>query len=417
LRPRLLFLCHTLPYPPDGGVWIRTYHVLRLLARAFDITALCFERAASAGGPAGAGGARDLDVLRRLADVSVFPIPQNHSRLRYAWDHVRSALRRRVYTEFVYESRAFERRLADLLDSTAFDLVHADNLVDLARFLPMCDGVPIVCVHHNVESDLLRRRASIEPGRVRRAYLAYQTRLMEELERTWCKRVALNVAVSAADRASLQRIAPGCRVAVVPNGVDVDEFKPAAATGDGLAFVGGTNWFPNRDALAFFCREILPHLRAEKPSVRVRWIGAASAELRKSHRERYGVELTGHVDDAIPLMREAACHVVPLRAGGGTRLKILNSWAMGKAVVSTSIGCEGLAAADGENILVRDDPREFARAVLDVLGDDLLRRRLGEQGRATAERLYSWDVVGRPMIEAYLSLAGAPSGELATARA
>ncbi len=393
-------------------MWIRTYHVLRLLARAFDITALCFERAASAKTAARVG--RELDVLGRLADVSVFPIPQNHSRLRYAWDHLRSVLRGRVYTEFVYESRAFEERLAGLLDSTAFDLVHADNLVDLARFLPMCDGIPIVCVHHNVESELLRRRAAIEPGRPRRAYLAYQARLMEDLERTWCRRVALNVAVSAQDRASLKLIAPGCDVLVVPNGVDVDEFKPAAAMEEGLAFVGGANWFPNRDALAFFCSEILPHLRAAKPSLPVRWIGAAPAELRKSHRERYGVELTGYVDDAIPLMREAACHVVPLRAGGGTRLKILNSWAMGKAVVSTSMGCEGLAAADGVNILVRDDPKDFARAVLDVLADDLLRRRLGEQGRATAQRLYSWDVVGQPMIKAYLGLAGAPSGELAT---
>src|SRR3990170_777365 len=124
--------------------------------------------------------------------------------------------------------------------------------------------------------------------------------------------------------------------------------------------------------------------------IRVRWIGAASAEEQRSYREQYGVELTGYVADVKPFMHDAACHIVPLRVGGGTRLKILNAWAMGKPVVSTSIGCEGLATADGENILVRDDPKDFADAILAVLRDDDLRRRLGDAGRETVERLYSW---------------------------
>ena len=120
--------------------------------------------------------------------------------------------------------------------------------------------------------------------------------------------------------------------------------------------------------------------------------------------------MTGYVDDVRPLMRDAACHIVPLRIGGGTRLKILNAWAMGKAVVSTSCGCEGLAAADGDNILVRDDPRSFAQAVQDVLADRRLRQRLGEAGRATIERLYSWDAIAPDMIRTYLTVANATDG-------
>ena len=405
LRPRLLFLCQTLPYPPDGGVWIRTYHVLRLLARAFDITALCFERASSSESRAGAGAQAGRDALGRLAEVDVFPVPQNHSRLRYAWDHLRSATRGLVYTAFLYQSRDFQRRLAGLLSSTAFDLVHADSLVDLVRYLPLCEGIPIVGVHHNVESDLLRRRAALEPRGPRRAYLRYQARLMEGVERTWCGRVALNVAVSGPDRASLKRIAPDSRVTVVPNGVDVDELRPTAVHGDGMAFVGGANWFPNRDALEFFCARILPHLRTTRAAARIRWIGAASAGQQRRYGERHGIELTGYVNDVTPFAREAACHIVPLRVGGGTRLKILNSWAMGKPVVSTSVGCEGLAAADGDNILIRDEPRAFAHAVMAVLEDAALARRLGERGRDTAERLYSWDVIGRQMIDTYLRIA------------
>ncbi len=414
MRPRLLFLCHTLPYPPDGGIWIRTYHVLRLLAREFDITALCFERSQSSGGSTDWHHITGPSALGRFGDIEVFAIPQKHSRIRFVWDHLRSIATGRVYTRYLYESPAFRRRLTELLRSQTFDLVHADSL-DLAGYLPACAGVPVVCVHIDVETALMRRRAAVDRKRWRGAYLRFQARLMAKVERRWCERVALNVAVSDLDRSLLKQIAPAARVAVVANGVDLEEFRPDGAPGAGVAYVGGTNTFPNLDALEFFCEQILPHLRTSSAAVPVRWIGRASAEEQRDYRARFGVELTGYVDDVKPLMRDAACHIAPLRVGGGTRLKILNSWAMAKPVVSTSIGCEGLDAVDGENILIRDDPREFANAIRAVLEDDSLRRRLGEAGRATVERLYSWDSVGRDLIETYRSIANAGSRDVPSA--
>jgi glycosyltransferase involved in cell wall biosynthesis len=403
-RPRLLFLCQTLPYPPDGGVWIRTYHVLRLLSRAFDITALCFERAASAGQGMDWKVASGPQGLGRFADVEVFPIPQKHSRLRFGWDHFRSVATGRVYTKYLYESRAFRSRVEELVRSSRFDLVHLDSL-DLSAYLPACRSLPVVCVHHDVESALLRRRAAVERNRFRKSYLTFQAALMEEVERRCCGRVALNVAVSEHDRRLLQTIAPASRVAVVPNGVDPDEFSPDGRIGSGIAYVGGTTPFPNRDALDFFCNRILPHTRTLVRDVPIRWIGRATPDDQRHYLDRFGVELTGYVEDVRPLMRHAACHIVPLRSGGGTRLKILNSWAMGKPVVATSVGCEGLDAVDGDNILIRDDPREFADAVRAVLQDPSLGRRLSEGARETVARLYSWDVLGRPMIETYLTAA------------
>src|SRR6185503_665606 len=142
------------------------------------------------------------------------------------------------------------------------------------------------------------------------------------VERRWCERVALNVAVSKQDRTWLQRLAPGARVAVIPNGVDPDEFRSDNEAGSGVAFVGGTTPFPNRDALEFFCDRILPSIRTLMSDVPVRWIGRATSEERQHYRDRFGIELTGYVDDVRPMMRRAACHIVPLRTGGGTRLKI-----------------------------------------------------------------------------------------------
>lgn len=407
-RPRLLFLCQTLPYPPDGGVWIRTYHVLRLLAQAFDITALCFERAGSAGQSVDRHAS--VEALSQFADVDVFALPQRHSRLRFAWDHVRSLTRRRVYTTFVYDSRPFRRRLAERLRSTRFDLVHMDSL-DLARYLPACGAVPVACVHHDVESDLLQRRADVQPEGWRRTYFQHQAQLMRAVERRWCSAIALNVAVSERDGRRLQEIAPGSRVLVVPNGVDVDEFSPQGSQGPqgsrGLAFVGGAQPAPNLDALEYFCGSILPHLRALGAHDPVRWIGRATPDQRQRYHIEFGVDLTGYVEDPRPLMQAAACHIVPLRVGGGTRLKILNAWAMGKAVVSTSIGCEGLAAVDGENILIRDEPQAFAQAIADVLRSSALRMRLGHRGRETVISRYDWAAVGSGMIERYLRMARA----------
>lgn len=400
MRRRLLFLCQTLPYPPDGGVQIRTYNVLRLLSREFDVTALCFYR--WKGGTVQRELESSLGALRELCKVDAFPIPQEHNRARFVWDHLRSALSGRVYTWFVHESRDYERRLKGLVGGKSFDLVHVDSL-DLARYLRLVGDTPIVCVHHNVESELLRRRAAVERRPWIRAYLRHQAGLTRREEARWCPRVALNVAVSEEDRAVLRRIAPGGNYLIVPNGVDVNFFRPHPGAGDGLVFVGGNTWFPNRDALQYFCESILPHIRKGGAEPRVRWIGRASEAEVRHYRERYGVDLTGYVEDIRPYVRDAACYVVPLRVGGGTRLKILDAWAMGKAIVSTSIGCEGLDAVDGENVLVRDTPEGFAEAVRSVLEDPDLCRKLGESGRRTVETHYSWEVIGEGMIDGYLA--------------
>ena len=402
-RPKLLFLCQTLPYPLDGGCWIRTYHVLRLLSEAFDVTALYFERMGLSAREDAAQLEKNLGELARFGEAKAFPVPQTRSRARLVWDHLRSLLFRKVYTRYVFDSDAFRAELRELLRTRSFDLVHLDSL-DLSAYLPMCGDLPVACVHHNVESELLRRRATVQGRAPARAYFRYQADRMEREEQDWIGRIALNVVVSEDDRTMLSRFVPEARFTIVPNGVDVEEFRPAPAQGNGLAYIGGTNWFPNLDALDYFCESILPHLRAAGVEIPMHWVGSASKEEQRRYADEFGVRLTGYVDDVRPFMRDTLCNIVPLRAGGGTRLKILNSWAMGKAIVSTSVGCEGLEARDGENILIRDDPREFAEAILTLRSDPPLRLRLEQGARKTAKDHYSWDVIGPSMIASYRNL-------------
>ena len=400
-RPRMLLLAQTLPYPPDGGVNIRIYNILRLLAQHYDVTLLCFMRRAERRAPGAV--ATGIAGLLPLADVAVFPIPQEYSRRRLLWDHLRSIVQRRAYTWYAYESRAFEQRLRSLLSSQRFDVVQIDSM-DLARYIPVLAPRPIICVHHNVESALMRRRSAMETSRWRRWYLRLQARWLGRLEAQWCARVTLNVAVSDQDRIALQRGAPTARYTTVPNGVDIERFHPSACREEGIVSTGGLNWFPNADALRHLCADILPHVRAVLPTTSVRWVGRADDHEKRRLWMDAQVELTGYVDDIRPYVQEAACFVVPLRVGGGTRLKILDAWAMGKAVVSTSVGCEGLDAIDDVNILVRDDPVAFASAVASVLRDPALRRRLGAAGRETVMRSYSWDVIGDGMRSALAEL-------------
>lgn len=393
-KPRLLFVAQVLPFPPDGGVAIRTFNVLRLLAARYEITALAFYRRAVV-----RDVSASVEALREFAVTEAFPIEEEFSRARLLWNHLRSLITRRVYTTFSYESGSFRTALRYEVSKGCYDIVHFDSM-DLSAYLSETGSVPTVCVHHNVESVLLKRRAAVDTSAWRRWYLRLQSTFMEREERRWCPRVSLNVAVSEEDAASLRRIAPDARVTVVPNGVDTQTFQPAAEEGSGIVFVGGMTWFPNKDALEYFATEILPLLKPSNPDLSVTWVGRAHAGEVDRYRA-LGITLTGYVDDIRPFVHAAGCYVVPLRIGGGTRLKILDAWAMGKAVVSTSIGCEGLGARDGWNILVRDDPVSFTAAVREVLADAALRQRIGVNARAVVEARFSWLGIGVAMLEAY----------------
>lgn len=402
-RPQILFLSHVLPYPPDSGVAIRTFNILRVLSSEYDVDVLAFFRAAAhPSHTAVKTGEHALQSMTR--SVEAFPIPQEHRMTRRIADHARSLVTGRPYTYYAYRSRDFALRLDARLRSRVYDVIHVDSL-DLCAYLLDLDLSRVACVHHNVESALLRRRAANESRWMRRSYLRVQAALTERAERRWCPQVGLNVTVSPDDERALRALAPASRTVTVPNGVDLEFFQPAPREGGVIAFLGGTEWFPNVDALEFFGERVLPRLRERMSEVRVRWIGRATAAQQREYGRRYGIELTGYVEDIRDHLSDVACTIVPLRIGGGTRLKITTAWALGLPVVSTSIGCEGLHARDGCNILIRDAAGEFAEAVASVLQDPDRRAALAAFGRRTAEERYGWNVIGQTLVGVYRELA------------
>jgi glycosyltransferase involved in cell wall biosynthesis len=403
-RPRLLFLGHTLPYPPDRGVALRSYHVLRELADRYEVTALLFRRRYE---PTQMPLNDRIRHLREVAEVEVFDVPGERSAIRRRLDRTRSLVGRRSEARWRFMHRPFRRRVLELAFQKGPRLIHVDGIV-LHGILPVLSGHRVVLAHHRSESRHLRLRAELSDG-LDRWYLERQAEWMVREEREWLPRVSANTVTWEEDRDALRVEAEDARIEMVPPAVDTHHYTPAGGTGHGLAFVGGARAPASRDALEYFAEAILPRLRRAsgvQTLEPISWVGTALEGDRERYRER-GIDITGYVEDIRPIVRPAACYVVPRRAAGG-RTRILQAWAMGKAVVSTSVGCRGLDARDGENILVRDDPDSFARAVLDVLEDGKLRRRLGVAARRTVEEQYSWQRGGTRLLELYSKLESAP---------
>lgn len=405
-RPHILFLSQCLPYPPHSGATNRTFNILKQLQKEFDITLLAFSRVNhQPDANARQNSRRALEEFVHHVSKPV-SIPSQHSIGRRLWDHMRSVRKGRPYTFYEYWSKEFDTQLQECVPRGSYDLIHLDSL-DLHRWLTDLPPVVKVCTHHSIESELLRLRAHKVKSRLLCGYILHQANLMEKMERELCARFGANVMMSDVDAAKLRKLAPDARTIVVPNGVDTDYFAPrkTATPVPGRAiFLGPTYVFPNRDAIEYLLGNIWPNIRAVTTDAWLQLVGKCSESERQRYNTHPGVTSVGFVEDIRPHMASASVSVVPIRVGGGTRLKILDSWAMGKAVVSTSIGCEGLNAEDGKNILIRDTPEAFADGVLEVLSNSELRSELEVNGRKTAEETYSWEIVGQDMRACYWQL-------------
>jgi sugar transferase (PEP-CTERM/EpsH1 system associated) len=392
---RVLWLKSDLLLPLDKGGKLRTWHLLRHLAARHEITYLAFADPDTP--PA------DVQGMHQIA-ARVLTVPRTDppkGSLRFYVDAAWHLLDPLPYAVGKYRSPAYARRLEALLADGRFDVVVCDFLcqaVNLPRRLPC----PAVIFTHNVESEIWRRHAETSARGVRgvagRLLYRMQYSRMLRYEARALARFDGVLAVSDADRDTFARLYPGAihgPVHVVPTGVDTEYFSPGASDPDSrtLLFTGSMDWLPNEDAMVFFCREVLPLIRAEEPDVRLSIVGRAPTPAVKRLAEEAGVHVSGRVDDVRPYMKDAAAYIVPLRIGGGTRLKIFEAMAMGKAVVSTTVGAEGLPVTSGEHVMLADEPRGFCRAVVRLLRDVDRRRQLERAARALVVARHDWSAV------------------------
>jgi sugar transferase (PEP-CTERM/EpsH1 system associated) len=398
---KIAFLCARPPYPPNAGGRIRTFHLLTQISRQHDVTLVTATEADAE--------EVSLDALR--AEIPRVDVKAIRVGAEGALGRLVRALRNPVdplpFTWARYRRSAFIALVRASLAGKRFDIVHCDH-VQIAHALHGLETAPRVLNAHNVESLLIRRMGEHAGSGWRKAAIAWQARKTLHAECRSFRLFDRCLAVSEEDGAEIGRMVPGLPVSVVPNGVDVVQFTPQALA-DGepeIVFTGAMDWAPNVDGVTFFAGEILPRIRQRVPSARLSIVGRNPSASLIRRLEGDAVRFTGSVDDVRPYLARARVVVVPLRIGGGTRLKILEAWALGKPVVSTRLGAEGLPAKDGENIALADTPDAFAERTIGLLGDALGGGALGAAGRRLVEERFSWERVTRDLVEAYEATLG-----------
>jgi glycosyltransferase involved in cell wall biosynthesis len=377
-------------WPSTSGGRVRSLQIVSELARRHQVTVVTTH------GPGDDpdGLARELSHCHEV--ISIPFVAPKRGNAAFPGAVVRSWLSSYPVDLWKWRVPAMGAQIRSLLDSGAVDLCVADFLFAAAN-VPTSRSVPVVLFEHNVEYLIWQRLCALEASPWRRALLEFEWRKLRAREADACRQADLTVAVSEDDRRRLQAVAPGIRATSIPTGVDTKYFTPSDDGGrpDHLVFSGSMDWHPNEDAVVYFADAILPRIRADVPGVSLTVVGRDPSVRLREIASRTGIYVTGTVDDVRPSIAEAAVYVVPLRAGGGTRLKIFEALAMGKAVVSTTVGAEGLALEPGRHFVPADGPGDFADAVVALLRDPERRRALGRAGHDLVEAHYSWPTVAR----------------------
>jgi glycosyltransferase involved in cell wall biosynthesis len=388
---KVLLLSPMAPSPPRFGAQARTHGLLTSLAQQHEITAVIVHDDAST--------PQISEAAMRVYCKQVHFIRNPHA--ASGWHRrllqLRSWFSRESFQRLVSMAPQVQACLDDVLTAQRFDVVFV-NFPHLAHYRlrqsPPGTPPPVVIIDsHDVHYDLARQIATSAASFGRRLHARLNWRKLQR-EETAAYQNAEGVCVcSLADQQRLAKDAPAARTVIIPNAADVERLQPRASDpasdANTVLFFGLLASVPNVDGLLFFIRDIWPKILAARPSAQFIVVGASPApELRAL--EAAGVTIVGPVDDLRPYLSRAAVVVVPLRLGSGTRLKILESWAMARPVVSTSLGAEGLESVNGQHLLIADDPAGFAAAVIRILSEPELAAKLGAAGRALVSESFSW---------------------------
>lgn len=393
---RILFLSQLVPYPADAGPKIRIYHVIQYLALAgHEITLAAFSRPEDK--------PDYLDHLRRYCK-EIHTVQMPRSRWRNLWQLTRSLLTNRPFLIIRDEVPAMHQLLKSLMDQNRFDAIHADQLwmaqyALFARAAGSKAGSSInVLDQHNAVFMIPKRLAAENDNFFARTLLKLEGRKMAIYEAGVCQQFDHVVWVTDEDRMALAQINGHINGMTIPICVDPEavlpiERKPGTKQ---VTFIGGLHWLPNSRGVTWFVNEVWPQVLAQVPEAVFSVIGKNPPPmLQKLGASSQTVEVVGYLSDPKPYLAETAVFVVPLHAGGGMRVKILNAWRMGLPIVSTTIGAEGIHYQDGRDLLIADNAAAFADKVVRLLCEPDLAHKIGLAGRESVETHYDWHKVYR----------------------
>ena len=400
----LLWLTHAIPYPPKAGFLSRTYNLLREVGRRHEVDLISFIqepwiRTHFSSLEEGIEESRRAlgSICRR---VTFLPI----DRVRRRWGkHITALdalLTGKTYTTTWLASSSARRAIADEIRGGRYHLIHFDT-IGLASYRELSARVPAILTHHNIESHMMMRRADNAMNSVARAYFRIEARRLEAFERLVAPAYAAHITCSELDTERFCRIATEATVVTIPNGVDCEYFNVlnAGTRPNSAVFVGTMNWYPNIDAMQFFLREIWPQLKTRVPDATMDIAGSNPPEdLVRLASSLPGVTIHGYLPDVRPLIDSAAVFVCPIRDGGGTKLKILDAFAMNKCVVAHPIACEGIDVTAGRDVVLASTPEDFVSQICRLFANDRERADIGIAARRLVEQKYSFRQIGERLI-------------------
>jgi glycosyltransferase involved in cell wall biosynthesis len=382
---RILWVSPGFLHPTNRGGQIRTLEMLKRLHARHEVHYVAFDN------PAQPEGVLRAQEYCSQAYPLTLEVPPRRSPT-FALQLLVNLFSSMPLSLSRYCSVAMRERISQLRRDIAFDSVVCDFLTPAPNFADMSN---VVLFQHNVETMIWRRHVEQSPDPVRKTYFKLQADRMFKWERRMCVAAARVITVSPQD-AELMRKMFGVQASSVPTGVDLDYFRrplDAPRTAD-LVFVGSMDWLPNSDGVNYFVREILPLIWRRKPDCRLAVVGRTpSSSVLALAQQDSRIQVTGTVPDVRPWLWGASVSIVPLRIGGGTRLKIYEAMAAGTATVSTSIGAEGLDVAHPVNIRLADTPDAFAEQCLSLMQDAGQRESLASQALALVMSRFSWDII------------------------
>ena len=390
-----LFLTKEIPYPLNSGHRIRTFHLLKGLSRENNVQVLCF----------GDNSEAAYEIEKHCASVNL--IPDNKAAGK--WQLYISAL----LNVFSITPLSIVCRYSPQLKKRVDEHITRQN-----PDIVFCDGIHMaphissnmknmILSEHNIESTIIRRYILVEKNIAKKIFAFLEWRKMRHFENKQWQRFSKIFVCSETDKIEVLRRVGQKNIEVIPNGVDIQYYSPRQVDKkpNSLIYSGLMNWRPNEDAVIFFLKKIYPLAKKRIPDISFAIVGKdPSYAITKCAQSDASITITGFVDDVRLYVHASELFIVPLRIGSGTRLKILEAMAMGKAVISTSIGCEGIDVTHERNIIIADTPENFAKGVIRLLNDPVQRDKIAEEGRRMVKEKYSWEIINQRLNKSIMDI-------------
>lgn len=410
---KILWVSHVVPYPPKRGVLLRAYHLVRELAKHHEVHLVCLNQKALIEPYLGeyvAGTEKAKAYLEEYcASVNIIDAPLDSGKYAKPLCALSSLIRKNPYTVNWLWSRDFYNLIGRIQSEEQCELVHFDT-VSLAEYLDSVEAAypaKYSLGHHNIESDMLMRRAGLESNLLKRFYYKQEGSRLKNYEKRVCSKFHTNITVSDLDSERLASIVEGAKTFVAENSVDIDFFKPSPKdnTSATFLFVGTLSWYPNEKAIRYAAENLWQNIKQKYPQAEFNVIGAnPPKDLVEFSQKNEGFNILGFVDDLTEYFDNATIYLCPIKDGGGTKLKLLDAFSSGMAVVADPIACEGLKVTDGENVLLASSPDSYLQSISEILENETLRLKLRLAARKHAVENFSSRAIGASLANHFAEL-------------